>query len=418
MESKGKEQYFLVIGALICFLALVPAVHSQEPTICFGPCNPPILDPIGNMTLDENATLSFTVNAIDPDGGALTYSAAPLPEGATFDASNRTFSWTPTYSQNGTYLINFTVVDTEHLEDTETVTINVTDVNRPPLLNPIGNRTVEEGTLLTFTANASDPDGGDLTYTADPIPWGATFDNRTGEFLWIPSYHQNGTYTMTFMVSDVGNLTDNETITLNVTDVNPLPLLNPIGNRTVEEGTLLTFIVNATDPDGGNLTYSTGPLPQRATFNISDRVFSWVPSYSQNGTYYVNFTVTDAGGLMVYENVTLVVTEPIQGNSSPSGYWPVFEPVEIHTVAETYDLTFTVRATDFDSIVLTYGIGSLPQGASFDVMTGIFRWTPQYGSSGQYWVNFTVSDGSKTDTTCALILVIDQPMPTNDCIRI
>ena len=43
------------------------------------------------------------------------------------------------------------------------ITITVGDVNRPPVLDPIGNLQVDEGQLLEFVVTGADPDGDGLT---------------------------------------------------------------------------------------------------------------------------------------------------------------------------------------------------------------------------------------------------------------
>ncbi len=182
------------------------------------PNRPPSLDPIGNKTVTAGSPLAFTISATDPDGNALTYSAAGLPSGAIFDASSRTFTWTPATSQNGSYQMKFTVSDGS-LTDDETIFITVLRVgappNQPPSLDPIGNKTVTAGSLLTFTISATDPDGNALTYSAAGLPSGAIFDAFSRTFTWTPAISLNGSYQMTFTVSD-GSLTDDETIFITV----------------------------------------------------------------------------------------------------------------------------------------------------------------------------------------------------------
>lgn len=86
----------------------------------------PVLDAVGNKTVSETTALTFTVSATDPDGGALTYSASNLPQGATFQPATRTFSWTPGSGQSGTYTnVHFQVSDGK-LTDSEDITISVT----------------------------------------------------------------------------------------------------------------------------------------------------------------------------------------------------------------------------------------------------------------------------------------------------
>ena len=56
---------------------------------------------------------------------------------------------------------------------------------------------------------------------------------------------------MTVTVTDngTGNLTDSETFTITVNDVNVAPVLAGIGNQAVNEGATLTFTATATDAD-------------------------------------------------------------------------------------------------------------------------------------------------------------------------
>lgn len=80
---------------------------------------------------NEGSPLTFTVAATDPDGDALTYSAADLPAGAAFDPATQQFTWTPDASQAGTYPVTFTAKDGSapySLAETKTVTITIGNV--------------------------------------------------------------------------------------------------------------------------------------------------------------------------------------------------------------------------------------------------------------------------------------------------
>jgi len=91
----------------------------------------PVLGAIGDKSVNENAPLSFSVSATDQDGDSLTFSATGRPSGATFVGG--AFTWTPSYSQAGSYQVTFTVSDGE-LTDSEQITItvaNVTDQTAP-----------------------------------------------------------------------------------------------------------------------------------------------------------------------------------------------------------------------------------------------------------------------------------------------
>jgi len=258
----------------------------------------PVLQEIGNKSVNENSTLTFDVNATDLDGDAITYSVQTLPSGATF--SNQTFSWMPSYNQAGSYQITFIASD-GNSQDSETITITVNNVNRAPVLGPITDQSVDENALLSFSVNATDPDGQALTYSVSGLPTGAVFASQT--FTWTPSYDQAGTHSVTFIADD-GQAQDSQTITIMVINVNRVPVLTAIGNKSAYADVLLTFTIDATDPDGDAITYSAGTLPSGAAFTGQD--FNWTPSQSQVGSYAVTFIASD-GQLQDSETVTMTV---------------------------------------------------------------------------------------------------------------
>lgn len=189
--------------------------------------HPPLLSQIDNKNVNEGQLLQFTLTATDPDGDNLTYSAANLPTGATFDPQTATFSWTPSYNQHGTYEnIEFTATDDGNpIElDTELITITVGDVNGAPKFDPVNPQSVQEKELLTFTVNAKDPDGDVVKLFAENLPTGSSFDAQTGEFAWTPTLNQSGIYVVTFFATDSGTPSETGTIDVAITvGDNPTP---------------------------------------------------------------------------------------------------------------------------------------------------------------------------------------------------
>ena len=269
----------------------------------------PVLELIGPQYVDENTTLSFTLNVSDANGDSLTYFAFNLPTDATFDNSSGLFTWTPTYEQAGIYFVEFNVTDGT-LSDFEIVTITVDDVNAPPFIDFIPQQYVDENTTLSFMLNAFDVDGDTLTYSVSDLPNGASFDDVVGFFIWTPTYEQAGTYSVEFNVTD-GLLIDYETVNITVYDVNRAPVLDLIGSKSVYENTTLSFTLNASDADGDLLTYSAVDLPESATLDGSNGLFTWIPTHQQVGEYSVEFNVTDGTDIdSETVNITVILTPP------------------------------------------------------------------------------------------------------------
>src|SRR5207248_2359959 len=209
------------------------------------------------------------------------------------NATNGVFSWTPTEAQGpGGYQITIRATDdfAPPASTTETITITVNEVNTPPVLAPIGNKTVDERMLLMFTNAATDADlpAQTLPYPLDPgFPAGASINATNGVFTWIPTEAQGpGSYQVSIRVSD--NFSPPgiaaETITITVNEVNTPPLLAHIGNKTVDEGTLLTFTNSAVDADlpAQPLTYSLDAgFPAGASINPTNGIFTWTPTEAQ-----------------------------------------------------------------------------------------------------------------------------------------
>ena len=152
---------------------------------------------------------------------------------------------------------------------------------------------------MTFTVNATDAENDNLTYSMIPLPTGATFDNRTGEFTWTSP--EAGTYPVTITVTD-GSNTVSEGITITV---NTLPVLAPIGNKTGTVGTSLTITLSATDADGDTVRYNVIGKPTGS--DLQDNIFTW-PS-PVKGTYDVMFTAADEDGRDI-ESITITITDP------------------------------------------------------------------------------------------------------------
>ncbi|MGD2094477.1 MAG: putative Ig domain-containing protein [Phycisphaerales bacterium] len=273
----------------------------------------PVFDFIGNKSVYENDTLTFNVNATDPDGDAITYSIQNKPSGATF--SGQTFTWTPSYNQAGTYQVTFIASD-GNLRDSKTITITVSHVNQPPVLGSIANQSIDENSLLSFSVNATDPEGEAIKYSVSDLPTGAVFSGQT--FTWTPSYTQAGSHDITFTASD-GTAEDSQAMTITVNNVNRTPALTSIGNKSVYASQFLTFSVHATDPDGGSITYSATDMPSGATF--ASQTFNWTPNSSQAGIHDVTFTASD-GENLDSETITITVDidtlAPTVTNCSPN----------------------------------------------------------------------------------------------------
>ncbi|PYR69581.1 MAG: hypothetical protein DMF88_05655, partial [Acidobacteria bacterium] len=132
----------------------------------------------------------------------------------------------------------------------------------------IGNKSGSEGSLLTFTISATDPDGDGPTYTTSALPAGATFDAGTRTFSWTPGFDQAGPSSVIFTASD-GTLTASETVAITIANTNRAPTAAN-GTLTTLEDTLASGTLVASDSDGDTLTYSIVTNGTKGTATITN----------------------------------------------------------------------------------------------------------------------------------------------------
>ena len=206
--------------------------------------------------------------------------SAPVPPaGAAIDPDTGVFTWTPDEADGpGTFTLDVVVTDDTGNSDSEPVTIQVAEVNQPPVLDPIGNRTVYSGAMATFTATAIDADLPEqiLDFTLGTgAPQDAVIDPLTGVFTWAtPDVEQDTTYTFSVVVSDPEGAWDVEPVSITV--------LAPTG-----QGVVVTSVADNRDIDGvitlrealeaansnspvGDAPAGSAETPDLIIFNLSD----------------------------------------------------------------------------------------------------------------------------------------------------
>ncbi len=258
--------------------------------------------------------------------------------------------------------------------------------NPPPVLAHLNNLTNSEMSPITFTASASDADAGEtLSFSLDPgAPPGAILNAASGIFNWTPTEAQGpGTYPIAIRVTDNGvpRLSDVQTFTITVKEVNQPPVLNPLFDQTISEQAPFSFVATATDSDlpANTLTYSLDPgAPLGASINPTNGTFAWTPSELQGpSTNLVVIRVTDNGSppLSAVDSFRIYVAEVNRA--------PVLSPISNQTVNAGSLLTFTARAADSDvptnTLTFTLDAGA-PAGAQI-TSAGVFSWTPAAGSA-------------------------------------
>jgi probable HAF family extracellular repeat protein len=392
---------------------------SEQFTITVEPApsadTPPSIAPIDDLTIDELTEVVVTPEVTDAEGDPYTLTWTAVPSGAVI---NGIYTWTPTEAQGpGSYEITVTATqdDDPSLFDAETFTITVNEVNQPPELDPVPSQAVDANDTLRFVATARDADLPEQPLTFAiwgedvelPAVQGIAIDPVSGEVTWTPTDDQVGDHPATIEVTDGAGGSDAVTFTIRVAPdpSNLPPVIEPIDDVTVDEGTLVTIVPVVYDPDEDPFELDWGEVPEGSVIN---GIYEWTPTEAQGpGVYPITLTATDDRGGTTARSFTITVDEV----NEP----PAIDPVDDQSVEAGAPLAFTVEASDPDIPVqdLTFNLRDAPTGASIDATTGDFSWTPTSDQLGEHVFDLIVSDGVDTATQ-QLTITVTAPETVTD----
>ncbi len=285
---------------------------------------------LSNDTVAENdvgATVAV-LSATDPDAGdTATYSLLEdnsglfeiagnelrLRDGAAFD-----------YEARDSYEVVIQVQDSAGNTYSETVTINVADVNEAPTDIALSGALVNENEsgAVIATLSSSDPDANDTAQYMIADDASGLFE-ITGNALKLKdgaalNYEAQNSYELTLLVEDGAGNVYTETVTINVADLNEGPTELTLSSNDVAENDAGAVVgtLSAFDPDAGD----------SLTFTVSDDRFEIVGNelkikngvsfdYEPADTIDVSVTAADQGGLETTQTFTVNISDI---NESPT----------------------------------------------------------------------------------------------------
>ena len=237
--------------------------------------------------------------------------------------------------------------------------------NQPPAFssNPFNeaSATASVPYSATLATNASDPNGGTMTFSKISGPaWLSVAGN--GALSGMPSNSDAGTNSFVVRTVDSFSLSNSATMLLMVnSNLPPVFTTNPFSLSSANSGQSYsgTIATNASDPNGGTLTFSkvSGPAWLGVAGNGA---LSGTPANSDAGTNSFVVRVTDGGGLSNNATMTIFV------NGAPSFTSNPFSHPGINA-GQPYSGTIATNATDPNGDTLAFSKISGPAWLSIAV---------------------------------------------------
>ncbi|MBH8564824.1 cadherin-like domain-containing protein [Nostoc sp. CENA67] len=291
---------------------------------------------------------------------------------------------------NGNVLTNDTDLDTSDI-------LTVSAVNGNPA--NVGNQiTLISGALLTLNSNG--------TFAYNP--------NGQFESLGVGATANDS---FTYTISDGSGGTSTATVNLTINGVNDAPTGSPTATLSnTPEDTAITItaaqlLTGFSDVDAGdtlsvtNLTATNGAL-----VNNNNGTYTFTPNANFNGTVNLNYNVTDGTATLTGQTQTFSVTPvndaPVAVDDSVSTFFGTTVNIPVSTLL--------ANDSDVDSPSLsitgvsgaTHGTAVLNNnGTANNSADDFVSFTPNLWFSGNASFNYTLSDGSLTDTGTVTVAV-------------
>jgi hypothetical protein len=285
---------------------------------------PPVLEHIGNRSLTQNVPFMLQLKASDRDTkDALTYSCT----GGLFQcSSDGKIDFVPGQKDVGVYNVTIKVSDGQ-LSDQETIRLTVVDVNDPPELKSVPDKTADNRRdfLFVFAQGGADyADGYDSYYNnthtfSDDTPL-FDIDPVTGKVSFRPKVSQTGKYTIHVTVVDSFGFSATTVMNLTIVVKNTLPVVDiaPAKKGSPNTGGKFTLKAVATDQDGDDLKYTWYGGKNGTTLLSSD--MNLTQKAGKAGKYTYTVKVSDGIG-------ETVKTYTVQVKTQSKGLLPGFGPV-------------------------------------------------------------------------------------------
>ena len=347
---------------------------------------------IGALTLDVGATVTTDVasNFNDPDGDALTYSAATSDGGvATATVSGSVVSTTGVAA--GTATITITARDPGGLTATQAMAATVEATNSPPTVTgTIDDQTLNVGDSITVdvAGTFSDSDGDELTFAATSSDTAVATASVSGSMVTVMAV-AGGSANVTVTATDTGGLMAEVGFMVTVEQPNRAPEVAdaiPSQSLAVPDTVRLVVSMYFTDPDGDELSYeavsaNTGVAEALA---MGDTVMIAAMSA---GEVTVAVTASDPEGLTAKQDVSVTVQGPQNrapeaADSIPahdvvadsavvldvSAYFSDPDGDELTYTAETADAAIATASVD-GAVVTTSGVSAGEEGVQMVTLT-------------------------------------------------
>ena len=393
----------------------VDVSDTLQVNITDSPNSPPEVGAGADQEVAEGAVVSLSGTATDDDPeDTLTYSwthdgALPVTIAGS-DSASASFT-APGVAANTTITVTLTVNDGT-VDASDTLQVNITDVNIPPTVNAGQNQRVAEGTRVTLSGTATDADTGDtLTYSwthDSALSITITGSDSASASFTAPNVSKDTPVEFTLGVSDGTALVFDRVIITIQDSANTPPRANAGPDQNKAEGSTVNLDGTGSDADPEDtLAYSwlhRSALTITFDARAEDPSFT-APNVSEDTRVEFVLGVSD-GTASVFDKVIITIQDsantPPTVNAGQNQEVAEGAAVSLSGTATDVDPedTLTYEWTHDDTLAITI-TGSDSASASFTA--------PGVAANTTVTVTLTVNDGTVDASDTLQVTITDSP---------
>jgi len=172
---------------------------------------------------------------------------------------------------------------------------------------------VNENEQYSFSVATQNFSSSLISYSIENLPSWANFDTSTGVLSGTPNFDQSGIYsTIKISASDGTYTASLAPFSIEVLNVNRLPVINSLSEYEVLERELIAIPLEINDPDLDELSVTLENQPAWLSFDLATSSIIGQASLIDAGTYQITIIINDGSDELVKADVTLIVKDAVE----------------------------------------------------------------------------------------------------------
>lgn len=370
---------------------------------------------------DVPVFVDVLANDTDPENDALHVSAILInaASGIAVIVSDGTgVLYTPDLEFSGSDNFDYVVTDAKGESGSATVNLTIIAQNDPPTANEDLYPASEEQ-MLTVPAggvldNDTDPEGGTLVaaLVSQPVN-GNVVLSTDGSFTYTPDADFSGLDTFTYDTSDGTATSAPATVTIDVANVNDLPVAVNDAYDVTEDVTLMVpaltgVLSNDADPDSTLTAVLVSDVANGTLTLGADGSFTYVPDLNHDAGDSFTYRANDGTGDSNIATVTLSFTAVNDVPTGASESYPLDEDGMLTVMVGSGVL---VNDSDVESAITAVLMTDVANGTLALAADGSFTYVPDANFNGADTFAYRASDGAAMSDPITVTLDV---APVND----